>query len=277
MLHILTVHFRAGRWVEIQRSFLQRHITQPYRSWASLEGVPERFAEAFDVVVESRGRHEWKLNHMAARVCETAPDDDVMIFLDGDAFPIADPMPTIRAALASTDLLAVRRSENLGDPQPHPCFAAVSVGTWKRLGGDWAGGYPWRNELGETVSDVGGNLLYLLGSKGATWTPLLRTNTVNKHPIWFAVYGDIVYHHGAGFRRAFSRSDVNPMQVTAEKGPIRSLQRWRARRWKERRIVEMTRTSEEIIRRIRRDPDFFREVCGVTLEAPSSGVEPIDR
>jgi hypothetical protein len=55
---------------------------------------------------------------------------------------------------------------------------------------------------------VGGTLYNQLLERGADWLPLLRTNTRELHPLWFAIYGDHVYHHGAGFRRRVSRVDV---------------------------------------------------------------------
>ena len=55
------------------------------------------------------------------------------MFLDGDAFTIADPMPLIAESLARAPLLAVRRDENVEEPQPHPCFCVTTVGTWRSL------------------------------------------------------------------------------------------------------------------------------------------------
>ena len=65
------------------------------------------------------------------------------MFLDGDAFPIADPMPMIEEGLAQAPLVAVRRAENLDEPQPHPCFCVTTVGTWRSLPGDWSAGPTW--------------------------------------------------------------------------------------------------------------------------------------
>ena len=65
----------------------------------------------------------------------------------------------------------------------------------------------WINALGKEVTDPGGNLLHQLEALKQDWLPLVRTNTKNPHALWFAVYGHIVYHHGAGFREMFSRSD----------------------------------------------------------------------
>jgi len=39
MLHVATVHWRDDRWIEPQRRYLERHVEQPFRIWADLEGV----------------------------------------------------------------------------------------------------------------------------------------------------------------------------------------------------------------------------------------------
>src|SRR4029077_945340 len=105
-------------------------------------------------------------------------------------------------SLAQAPLLAVRRRENAGDPQPHPCFCATTVGAWRNLAGDWSGGHTWVNDAGERVSDVGGNLLRKLELTGTPWVEVLRSNRKDLDPIFFGIYGGVVYHHGAGFRGA---------------------------------------------------------------------------
>ena len=102
--------------------------------------------------------------------------------------------------MAKAPLVAVRRAENVGDPQPHPCFCVTSVGTWRRLPGDWSGGYTWPGHRGKLVTDVGGNLLRALELAQLEWVQILRSNRVNLDPLFFGLYGDVIYHHGAGFR-----------------------------------------------------------------------------
>jgi hypothetical protein len=63
------------------------------------------------------------------------------------------------------------------------------------------------------VTDPGGNLLHTLEERGEHWRPLVRQNTVDLHPVWFALYGDrdigpVAYHHGAGFRGRVARTDT---------------------------------------------------------------------
>jgi hypothetical protein len=53
---------------------------------------------------------------------------------------------------------------------------------------------------GRQVSDVGGELLRILNENRILWKKLPRSNTRNLHPLLFGIYGDLVYHHGTGFR-----------------------------------------------------------------------------
>jgi len=208
VLYIATVHYKSPRWIDIQARQLREHLSVPYQTWTSLEGIPRSYSDRFDVVIEQHGEHAGKLNHLAREICHVAADDDLIMFLDGDAFPISDPMPVITASLEQAPLVAVQRVENLREPQPHPCFCVTTVGTWRRVRGDWSLGATWRTSVNTVISDVGANLRRALELSDTPWVPVLRTNSTNLHPVFFGIYGDIVYHHGAGFRSQFvSRAD----------------------------------------------------------------------
>ena len=200
MLFVATVHYRSAGWVEIQTRHLREHIKVPYQTWTSLEGIDPSYARHFDRVLEQRGSHAGKLNQLGYEICLQADDGDLLMFLDGDAFPIADPMPFLEDALARAPLVAVRRAENADEPQPHPCFCVTTVGTWRRLPGDWTAGPTWRGAVGGLTTDVGGNLLRRLELSKTPWIAMLRSNRRNLDPLYFGIYEDIVYHHGAGFR-----------------------------------------------------------------------------
>ena len=143
------------------------------------------------------------INQVAKIVADSgAAPDDLLLFIDGDAFPIA----TVDAGLLDgAPLTAVRRDEHLQDRQPHPCFCLTTVGFWPSVGGDWEQGHTWTIADGNQVTDVGGNLLGILEGAGIEWRPLLRSNRVDLDPLLFGIYGDVVYHHGAGFRVPKSR------------------------------------------------------------------------
>ncbi len=280
MYYLATVHFRSAKWIDVQLAYLARHLREPYRTFAVLEGIDQREAEKFDVVVPARGPHAGKLNLLAAEICAAAHPDDVIMFLDGDAFFVADPTPTVLEALEESALVAVRRDENRGDRQPHPCFAAITVGEWERLHGDWTEGYTWRGSTGKVCTDVGGNLLGALERTGTPWTPLLRTNVRNDHPVWFAVYGGIVYHHGAGFRRPWVKADGDPgsggrrpwglraegpnfgEDVPVLGGLARAVNYRRQKRWVEGVYRRAEELGERWFERLRRDPDFYLDLVG---------------
>lgn len=213
MLYIATVHYGSPDWIEVQTRYLRQHVSVPYQTWTSLERIDPAYAVHFDRVLEQRATHGEKLNHLALEISHEASDDDLLMFLDGDAFPIADPMPLIIDGLGKAPLIAVRRAENLNEPQPHPCFCVTTVGTWRGLPGDWSRGYIWRGPKGEPVSDVGANLLRTLELTGTPWVQVLRSNGTKLNPLFFAIYGDTVYHHGAGFRTdsVLSRVDVEAL------------------------------------------------------------------
>ena len=202
MIHVVTVHWMTPRWVEPQLAYLERNIGAPYRVVAALNGIDDPQLRArFDVGVDLDGTHPAKLNELARLVADGADPADVLIFIDGDAFPVRPLVPWTEDVLRRFPVAAVRRDENLGDPQPHPSFCATTVGFWEEIGGDWRGG-DWVNSAGMTVRDTGGRLLHTLRAREVEWLPLVRTNTNDLHPLWFGVYAHRVYHHGAGFQAA---------------------------------------------------------------------------
>ena len=218
MLHIATVHFRTPQWIRVQVRELRRHIEGEYRVWATLVEIDPSYGSYFDRIVDHNGDrpkgvgcgvdHAGRLNLLAAEISREADDDDILMFLDGDAFPIVDPAPLIAEGLAEAALLAIKRPENCGDPHPHPCFCVTTVGTWRSLPGDWGEGHRWVGPRDELITDVGANLLLRLEETGTPWVPVLRSNRRDRHPLMFGVYGGAIYHHGAGFRYPLARVDM---------------------------------------------------------------------
>jgi len=202
MIYVLTVHWRIDFWVDVQIRHLARYIRDPFRTYAFCDGVRRDHRAKFDYCSPERGivDHASKLNALAAVVCETAADADVLVFCDSDAFPVRDITGYIHTQLARWPLAAVQRLENAGDIQPHPSFAVTTAGFWRRIGGDWRAGPTWTNADGKVVTDVGANLLRSLTLEDVTWGKMLRSNRTSLHPVLFSMYDDVVYHHGAGSR-----------------------------------------------------------------------------
>ena len=266
MLYIATVHYASPQWIEIQARHLREHISVPYQTWTSLQGIDPSYAVHFDRVIDQAGAHAGKLNNLAVEISHEAEDGDLLMFLDGDAFPVADPMPLIRDGLAKAPLIAVRRSENGGDEQPHPCFCVTTVATWRNLPGDWSPGHRWKIADGRRPTDVGGNLLRLLELTETPWVDVLRSNPVHVDPLFFAVYGKTIYHHGAGFRRGGpSRGyyDSRPKPLPLPRTPLlrgftRRIEAARLLPWRLRTRLPQIKESKRIFEKIQRgDPDWL--------------------
>jgi hypothetical protein len=263
MIHVLTVHWEDERWIDVQLRYLEAHISEPFLTYAFLNGIPDAHrARFFYSSTEPIRSHPIKLNLLAdiASFNAGAPED-WLLFIDGDAFPIGDVVDFGREKLREFPLLAIQRKENDGDRQPHPSFCLTTVGFWRSVGGNWREERGWPNERGDMVHDVGGNLLGALEDAGSRWYPMLRTNKVDLHPVFFGVYDDLVYHHGAGFRRAWSRADTS--RASRENGLMWSLLPKRLRRLVTRRAAgENERNSAEIFREITENPEFYRRFTG---------------
>jgi len=274
--HVLTVHWKEDRWVDLQKEYFDRNLgVGSYDAYAFLNDLTQEHSSKFSYSsAEPIEDHATKLNLLADIACLRASgDDDILIFADSDAFPIADLKEHLSKELVEHPLVAVQRLENLGDPQPHPCFCVTTVGFWKKIKGDWHAGFQWRNSLGETVTDVGGNLLGKLEREGIRWKPLLRSNKKDLHPLWFGVYGDLVYHHGAGSRNPVSRLDAASVEEKAGKllspGLVKSFKSFaksvpilrkvfRHVRGNNPTVWKNANVSEEVFQDLKSNPEFHR-------------------
>jgi hypothetical protein len=295
MLNIVTVHWQTPRWIAPQLAYLARNVDVPYRVFASLNGIDDGgLADRFHYAADLDGSHAEKLNALAAVAIGQSEPDDLLVFLDGDAFPIRRVDRWMDDVLRTYPLAAVRRDENLGDIQPHPCFTFTTCRFWADLGGDWREGGTWTSATGATTTDVGGNLLHQLEDGGFDWLPILRTNVHNPEPLCFGVYGHRVYHHGAGFRppvtrvgahgspasatddawgtsleglarRALRRpslvATVRPADLPrigrAARVSVGKRSRRRHERQRLRRLAATERRQEAVFARLTRDPQFF--------------------
>nr|MBP8642774.1 hypothetical protein [Bacteroidales bacterium] len=209
MIHVATVHWNTDRWVDLQLNQLNRYIHQPFRVYAFLSGeAAKQRSKYFYSSCQPITEHAVKLNLLAETIMLLAQsDEDPLIFIDGDAFPVTPLDDFIGMQLERYPLAAVQRLENVGDIQPHPSFCLTTVGFWKSISGDWLKGYEWTNSRGVKRTDVGGNLLKILNDLGVEWKPLLRTGQLSEHPLMFGIYENAIYHHGAGFRQPLSMYD----------------------------------------------------------------------
>ena len=225
MIHIVTVHWKDDRWIDIQLKYFKENIKNTFRVYAFLNDIPSEHEPKFYYCsTEPIIPHAVKLNVLADIVWFNAVSpDDWLIFIDGDAFPIADIVTFGEEHLRKYPLLAIQRKENSGDIQPHPSFCLTTVGFWKSIRGDWKPGHQWLNDQDRLVTDVGGNLMKILNENHMEWYPLTRSNTINWDPLFFGIYDDLIYHHGAGFRRPWERVHLSVDAGDDIKGRFRGL------------------------------------------------------
>jgi hypothetical protein len=264
MIHVLTVHWKDDNWIDIQLKFLAQYINSPFKVYAFLNDLPnenQHRGKYFYSSTEYIESHPIKLNLLAdLATLHSTDEEDWLIFIDGDAFPIGDVVSFGSQKLKEYPLVAIQRRENLEDIQPHPCFSITTVKFWQDIGGDWKAGYQWETPYNKTVTDVGGNLLKILNDAQIEWHPMLRSNQINRHPLWFGIYEDLIYHHGAGFRAPISRVDIrNDLRKRLYFKILRSLPRSVGDKLgRERFIQKNMLLSQEIYESILRDPFFYR-------------------
>lgn len=286
MIHICTVHWKDDSWIDTQLAYLERFVDEPFRLYSIFTAIPAHHRSKFFYVREEDIHlHEAKLNILADIAWfNRESEDDWLLFLDGDAFPVSDLVAYGKTRLSEYPLIAVRRDENSGDIQPHPSFCLTTLRFWRALGGDWNKGFTWRTRDGRWRTDVGATLYRQLLDGGHRWYPLQRSNAVDLHPLYFGIYDDVVYHHGAGFRQLFSTMDADflprPLwlydRLIFPRLPNSIRYRINHGRWI---AARNERVSLKVLERMKRDQDFyklFQETVSRRTLADALGVNPAD-
>lgn len=210
MIHFATVHYKSARFLDVQKEYVDQNAGDNYKMWVFLDESedPSNYEDQFHSIGQSgvtemwSAGHQMKLEKLQSMILEDASDEDLVVFMDGDAWPIADVSEHARQNIdQTTPLSAVQRLEN-GDRHPHPCFAVAPAWFWRRDDTTWDSGYEWELPNGDTATDTGGELLRLFDeSENLDWNRLTRSNGEDqRHFIYFGVYGDLAYHHTCGFR-----------------------------------------------------------------------------
>jgi len=163
-------------------------------------------------------QHWYRMNYTYEKLLEDVgefEDDDLLVFTDCDAWPIKDNWSKeIREHLEKHAVVSIQRRENPEPllkeeykPYPHASFYVMKAKVWQENYG-YPNGLSWSLNPSLTISTMGPTMKVWLESKGLTSYPLLRTNVIDIHPLYFGVYGDLVYHHGAGTRLKYDSADI---------------------------------------------------------------------
>lgn len=154
----------------------------------------------FDGIPRRSWNHWTKLNNLTNIVVngDDTNDDDILIWLDCDAFPVADVNDFIESKLKEFEFFAINRKEMNNSVIPHPSFAGCKVKLWKKFNLSWEG-IP-HAPLGKETHDTGGRMYDILQKNNIEWYKLNLSHSLTRHTYYFAIYDSLIYHHGAGTR-----------------------------------------------------------------------------
>lgn len=217
------MHHKTSHFINIQAENLRKftpNLQSKYKVYCGLSEITDYAGEehnfvnhAFYNISTVLNQHWFRMNYLVdiLKKNEEVKDEDLLVFLDGDAFPIEFWEPKIRELLETHEIVAADRREDLEPllsdemkPYPHPLFLATKAKFWidNEL--------KWGIDESKGISTPGCLLKLWLEENNYSYAPLVRTNVFDIHPLFFGVYGDMIYHHGAasGLEKVYGSSDI---------------------------------------------------------------------
>ena len=134
--------------------------------------------------------------------------DDTILLLDSDAFPIAPMGDFLEKKLEEYPFVSAQEPMHEWDRDPlylipHPMFMAFKA---KHIIEDNLTDY-LRNIIKDKNDNWWGGTINWLKERGYDYYPLTRSNKIDLHPLYYAIYDDLIYHHWAGSRNMITRPD----------------------------------------------------------------------
>ena len=241
MLHILTLHL-GDKWIDIQKKQIERFISEPYKVYARLGDQPgldgwkyekdvpsgkyidttvvyDKHKDKFDGAISGAQHWTYSMGKLIDYVLQNfeVKLTDKILLLDSDAFPIAPLSDFLDEKLKQYPFVSAQEPMHEWDRDPlylipHPMFMAFEA---KHIIEDNLTDY-----LREIIKDKndnwwGGTIEWLIERKYKYYA-LTRSNTVNLHPLYYAIYDDVIYHHWAGSRNMVTRPDRLRAEQTGE-------------------------------------------------------------
>jgi hypothetical protein len=183
------------------RALMQRHErvrVLPGSSLGRLAHIVDRVpVRGLDRLFERS--HPAALDYLAHRV---SADFDYVVTLDNDSFPVrGDWLDALVGACENGAALAgVYRDEMAPAIAPFIHVSGLCIRPRDLRDLNVSFGREARPEV-EHNQDVGQRITYELTRSGRAIAPLRRSNEVNLHFLIGGIYGDVIYHHGAGSRK----------------------------------------------------------------------------
>jgi len=214
-IHIITIHYNSSKWLDLQLKKINKHFEnfKIYTIYNKMDmsnhenqfnyckwGRVRNKGVNFDGIPLRSWNHWTKLDNLTNMVVndDDTNDDDILIWLDCDAFPVADVNDFIDSKLKEFEFFAINRKEMNNSVIPHPSFAGCKVKLWKKFNLSWEG-IP-HAPLGEETHDTGGKMYAILQKNNIEWYKLNLSHSLTPHTYYFAIYDSLIYHHGAGTR-----------------------------------------------------------------------------
>jgi hypothetical protein len=183
---------------ELMRTY--EHVTVLPAEWfAALARLADRIpAQRLSRLFERS--HPGALDYLARKV---SSDFDYIVTLDNDSFPVRDDWLEVLVSECEKGaaVAGVYRDEMAPAIQPFVHVSGLCVRSRDLRALDVSFGRGATPEI-EHNQDVGQKITYEFSQRGRTIGPLERSNRVNYHFLMGGIYGDVIYHHGAGSRRA---------------------------------------------------------------------------
>ena len=251
------------RLLRLHLDRIARHTSVPYRIHAATPRVTPAaealLAECPEVVVwptpafEQFGSRE-HAHHLDALLEHAVTDDASHIStFDLDSFPIVDGWHDVLLASRPERVAAILRRENGDVLLPHPSCTLLPRSFVEQhpfsFSPDTDGTREFRTFLRTSgqAADTGIRLAYELVRHDIEWTRVVRSNVNDLHPLIAGIYGDAVFHLGAGaraslFRRDLATSVTYRLTRPIERIPIRA---GAGRRLKRRVLGALRRPAEQ--------------------------------
>jgi len=237
MIYVATSHWKVARWIDIQLYYFRNFIPGCKIYLSATKDVVKHHGGKFDFAGNVRREelpmpfdlykkrdhgsldHSMRLNGLFDLIEKDAKPCDVVIFVDADAFPVAPISAWLLRNVKHRGMVSICEFD---EDRPNASFCATTVDLFKRFGADWSPGYysmlipPLKCR--SSAFDTGGCIAIKMNSAECYWVKLRRSNKRNIHPTLFGVYGNKVYHNGAGLRK---KKKTTPEVVLSNDGVYR--------------------------------------------------------
>lgn len=187
------VHVYDNARLKSHRAAMRRHArvhVQPPATIVHLAGLAARVRPT--VARRLERAHPHALDHLVRTLDEVV---EYVVTLDSDAFPVHDGwLETLVGSLESGAAVAGIYRDEMADviaPFVHVSCLCIRRRDFLDLGTSFGEG-----------QDVGQEITRRLTEAGARIAKLRRSNVHDEHFLIGGVYGNLVYHHGAGSRHA---------------------------------------------------------------------------